>query len=243
MVAAPRSRLLPPPGQPRRSARRSCRRAFPGAKLTGSKAWSGCSTTTTSRAARPVSGRRTVLSTTSRSSATGTAGGRRWLRCWSRPSKVMTRCSVAASRASRRSWRSSSGRPGPRPVGLPATGRRRPGVLGGGTGHRPGPSRQTTRWGTERMGTNVQMVMSPVRKLALVGRPRAGRRAAHGLPVGRARRAPSHAAPAARPALPDVRRLRHRGARPQLFGLAKRRWAPATARPGRSLDQRSWPSC
>ncbi len=33
------------------------------------------------------------------------------------------------------------------------------------------PSRYTTRWGTERIGTSVQIVRCPVRKLARVGRP------------------------------------------------------------------------
>jgi len=95
----------------------------------------------------------------------------RWLRRWSRPSKVMTRCSVAASSASRSSWRSSAGRSLSPTSGRPARGRRRPGPRAGEDAVVQA-SKHTTRWGTDLIGDRVQIVISPVRKLARVGRPR-----------------------------------------------------------------------
>ena len=65
----------------------------------------------------------------------------------------------ARRRARRRAGRRASGR------------RRRAGALRGNTPSSR-PSRQTTRCGTERIGTSVQTVRWPVRKFARVGRPR-----------------------------------------------------------------------
>ena len=120
--------------------------------------------------ARP-SGTCTVRSTASRSSPTGTAAGRGAFVRSSLPVKVTIRRSRAASRASSRSWRSSvRGLRSPTwgSVSMrssPSRGARR-GKLSSSS-----PSRQTTRCGTERIGTSVQMVRWPVRKLARVGRP------------------------------------------------------------------------
>ena len=84
----------------------------------------------------------------------------------------MTSVSVAATIASRSSWRSSARR-----SRSPVRGRRArtssPSTAAT-RGNTPSssPTRQTTRWGTERIGTIVQTVSVPVRKLERVGRPR-----------------------------------------------------------------------
>ncbi len=83
----------------------------------------------------------------------------------------MIRRSVAASSASSSSWRSSL-----RGSRSPTCGSSRirsspsRGALRGKTPSSR-PSRQTTRCGTERIGTSVQIVRWPVRKFARVGRP------------------------------------------------------------------------
>ena len=83
----------------------------------------------------------------------------------------MTRCSWAAQMASRNSCRSSL-----RTSRSPIRGSRARTSSPSATpwrGNAPSsmPSRQTTRCGTERIGTRVHTVSVPVRKLARVGRP------------------------------------------------------------------------
>ena len=79
--------------------------------------------------------------------------------------------SCAASSASSSSWRSSV-RVSRSPTCGSASSRSSPsrGALRGNVPS-SSPSRQTTRCGTERIGTSVQIVRWPVRKFARVGRP------------------------------------------------------------------------
>ena len=137
----------------------------PCVKLRGSNGCSGWRVTTCSRAVP-------VRSITSSSSPTGTAGGlARFVRS-SLPVYVISRRSAAAISASSSSWRSSV-RASRSPTCASSSSRSSPsrGVRRGNTPSSR-PSRQTTRCGTERIGTSVQTVRWPVRKFARVGRPR-----------------------------------------------------------------------
>ena len=84
----------------------------------------------------------------------------------------MTSLSVAATIASRSSWRSSARRSRSPVRGRRASTSSPSTVETRGNTPSSRPTRQTTRWGTDRIGTIVQTVSVPVRKLARVGRPR-----------------------------------------------------------------------
>ena len=117
------------------------------------------------------SGTLAVRSSASSSSPSGTAGGTGAPVRLSAPVQVTTSVWPVALIASSSSCRSSA--PGSR---SPTHGSRArtsspSRVLCRGNAPSSIPSRQTTRWGTERIGTSVQTVSVPVRKLARVGRP------------------------------------------------------------------------
>ena len=124
-------------------------------------------------ARRAVARARTVRSTTSSSSPTGTAGGRRRLVRSSLPGvgddqplgrgqqRVEQHLAVLGARVAVADVRLGA-----------AAGRRRRGGARRGNSPSSRPSTHTTRWGTERIGTSVQTVRWPVRKFARVGRPR-----------------------------------------------------------------------
>ena len=191
----------------------------PAVKLRASKGCSGWRTTTRSSAGRAGGGGRARRA--ARRAAPRAGGARpsaRRRRCRGRPGAPSRRSTASSS-----SWRSSlrgSRSPTQRVAGqhVVAVVDARP----RGNAPSSSPSRQTTRCGTDRIGTIVQTVRVPVRKFARVGRPRS-RSASSAADVGerRAARAPRRR-PAARP---------RRRARARACPAARRR--PAWSRSAR----------
>ena len=137
---------------------------------------------------------------------------------------MTTRCSPAAQTASSSSCRSSL-RGSRSPTSGSRASRSSPSrTVWRGKVPSSRPSRTTTRWGTERIGTSVQTVSAPVRNPALVGRPARAPRS-----TGRSSTSDSRTSPG-----PGVQRRRPRSARPA--PRPGRRAAGAAATPRR----RSW---